>query len=184
MEELADAGFKIINEEFTKYKYITFLKEEVFFENNKHEIDKIAVFKERPTDPKRQKLEYIIKEIKDPVKFTSNNIYTCTVALSMLKNAIFFKNFRYVTQRLFEAGIIQRIPGKSDYSLSGKANEQSEIAEEFQIYNRKRVNVVLNWNDLSAGFYVWIGTVVLSIVVFVGENVKFRLAKLRNKLER
>lgn len=156
------------------------MREDVFLENSKHATNKVAVLEERPSDPKRQKMEYIINDLEGPVKFTSNNIQTCNLALSTLKQTIFYKNLRDATQRLFEAGIIQRIPGKSIYTLKDDAQEKNRIAEQFQIYNRKRVNVVLNWKDLCAGFYVWIGAAFLSIVVFIGENVKFRFSKFRN----
>lgn len=163
-----------------KNDYISFVKEDVFIENSKQINEKFASLEERPTNPNRQKLEYIIKDMKDPVKYTSDNIFTCKIGLLMLKQTIFYKNFRDVTQRLFEAGIIQRIPGRSDYSMSGQFQDQIEIAESFKVYNRKRFNVVLNWKDLCAGFYLWAGAAVFSILILIGEIIKFRLSKLKN----
>lgn len=130
------------------------------------------MFHERPLSRKHQHQEFFFRFFNDPIKFTSDNIATYNIAFIMRRNSIYYKNFREVIQRLFEAGILEQIPGISMFAKSTRGSSGFDAFEmHFKKYERKKDQVVLSLDYLHAGFLVWVGAVIVSIIVFVGELI-------------
>lgn len=127
---------------------------------------------ERPSSRKHQNREFYFRFYNDPIKFTSDNIATFNIAFIMMRNSIYYKNFREVIQRLFESGILQQTQGISMFSKKLRGSSKTDAFERFfKNFERKKDQVVLSWDYLHAGFLVWAGAVIVSLIVFVGELI-------------
>lgn len=134
--------------------------------------NKNAQFWVKVLNPKKRKLEYKFKGYDDPVKFIDDSVLTTLYGIAMQKNALVFNQFRDVLQRLFEAGLTQKYPGMTLFV-------SDDILDDFSVHERSESQVVLTWNHLYAGFYVWLGAVVISIIAFIGEHIVYRFNQLK-----
>lgn len=123
-----------------------------------------------------KKLEFKHKSIDYPVKFIDDDLFVVFFGLAIPKNSIFYKLFRDGVQRLFEAGITRIFPGQDFY------DNKEQI---FKVFDRDNHDgVVLTCKLLDACFYLWLGYVAISILVFIVELIVFRLTKgRRNQVE-
>lgn len=131
---------------------------------------KNAVTMFRPEFSKTETNEYYFKTYENPVKFTKNNYFTTRSVFAMDKNSIFFVQFRSILLRLFETGLIDQFSYSLDYYF--KIN--------FKEYERKKDEIILSWNYLYAGFYVWFGALLISFVVFVCELLYSKFMKKKH----
>lgn len=110
--------------------------------------------------------EYKYWEYEHPVKFASDNLFTEFLGFTMRRNHRFFKTFRDILQKLFEAGIVQYIDGMN---VNKKGGPNSIYRYTFSLYERMPLETALSWNYLYAGITIWMGFVVPSFAGFTGE---------------
>jgi hypothetical protein len=119
--------------------------------------------------PTKQLLEFKYLKFEDPVKMSRNNLFDSSLSgFKFEKNFIFYGTFRDELQKLFEFGIIDELKG----NFAEKIKKLSSSEQSIDVYESKKSEVVLSWDNLYAGFYLWIGACVISTIVFVGELVK------------
>lgn len=109
-------------------------------------------------------------------KFTKDNIFQITQGLSLPKNSIFFVLFKTEFQKLFESGIVQKFKFKSFFSYDEYRYDQKEISI-FKIHQEGKEVVPLSLSHLEAGFVIWLVTVLISIFVFLIENIYYQISK-------
>lgn len=129
---------------------------------------KFALLSTKPKFLKTGTEEFLFENAKYPVKFTKNNLYSTRHVFGMDKNSIFFIQFRKILRRLFESGMIDQ--------NSSKLKEHKKV---YIPYERKKEEIILSWNYLYAGFYVWLGALLISSIVFVFELMYY--AQLKKK---
>lgn len=93
--------------------------------------------------------------------------------LTIEKNSIFYKPFRKAVQRLFEAGITNKFPGKEQYQ------QHERYLMEHIHETDSHFGVVLTCKLLDACFYAWLGFVLLAILAFLGELLVFKITTRR-----
>lgn len=136
------------------------LTKDFFFIHKKN-----ALLVMRPEFKKTRTEEYLFGNFTDPVKYTNDNYFTSRVAFGMIKNSVLFVNVRNILERLLEAGLVKR---ESGFILK-------EYTNLYKIYERKKTQIILSWNYLYAGFYVWFGAVLISSLAFVCELIHSKL---------
>lgn len=95
-------------------------------------------------------------------------IFPLNINLVFLKGYPIFEQINFVLMHLKESGIISYLCEKISYSIELAMNKQNTIESN-----------VLNLNQLSIGFYLWICGLLLSATVFVIEHIKHKFC---NKL--
>lgn len=106
-----------------------------------------------------------------PMKFTKDNIYETKWAFSTNINNICFKLFRDEVEKLFEAGIANVYEGLQMMKTVSLKNLFSDL----EIYNDKIELTVLSLTHLKAGFIIWLVSIVIATLGFIGEHVHYRL---------
>lgn len=121
-----------------------------------------------------QSREFIYGYHKEPVKYSKNNVVTGMTGFAFRKYDIFYDTFRMQLQRLFEAGIISNLY-KRVFSLSG--------SRDVVLYEPKKKKEILSLKHLYPGFYIWIGSILVSCLAFVGEIITFRIQIFFNAVQ-
>jgi hypothetical protein len=116
-------------------------------------------------------------DYKQPVKFLRDNIYKFHTGLSTPKNSPLSKLLKDNIQRLFESGIFKHVMKKYDYG------ESKWMMELFKLVEDPPMFVPLNLTMLQAGFVIWLCSVAVSIVVYIGEQIYFHTSKRIGKIE-
>jgi hypothetical protein len=110
-----------------------------------------------------------LRNQENPLKYMKTNFWTMLSGFAASGRHILYEPFRAGTQRLFESGIIdhhlKKLFEKDDRRENQYNKEQTEEIE----HSRK----ILTLYMLSVGFYVWLTSVGISIVVFILEHIKF-----------
>lgn len=97
------------------------------------------------------------------VKFIEDDLFFEFIIFIGVHNNVLFKPFRDAIERLFEAGMMEIIPGHDFGEL---------ILNYMEIFNREdHDNIVLTLGHLEAGLWLWLGCVIASIIVFIGELI-------------
>jgi hypothetical protein len=96
------------------------------------------------------------------------------------RNHKFFENFDKKLKQLFEAGIIQHYRESLTELANPKRYEKPiKIHKEYLETTWKKNFVdgpkVLTWNDLEFGFKLWLWSLLIPIIVFIFEWIKFSL---------
>lgn len=106
----------------------------------------------------------------EPFKFANDDFESQIRGITMVKNDIYWKPFREVFQRLFECGITKFKP------ISPAANLMVE--GEIEYYDKSNHdNVVMSLHLLSAGFYVWLTCVLISLIALFAEIITHYIQK-------
>lgn len=110
-----------------------------------------------------------------PIKFIKENIHKATKGIMVVKNEIYWKPIHDAIQRLFEAGITKMLP----YNKFGIIT----LFRHFDVYDKNELEpTVLTLEILDAGFYVWLVSLAISMLVFFGEFIVHRIQmKVREK---
>lgn len=183
MEDLVEAGFTTCKIGF--YEHISKklnwygehkqceeeLKSKDFFSSNKN----TRLFL-KPSAKNVDGMEFYIKNYEDPFKYAKNSLFHSNIWLLMNKNSKLFMQFRSIITRLFEAGLVIR----DELNVSVLDGSRKKGGYELSIYTRKKDQVILTWNYLYAGFYVWMGAVLISCFVFISELLYSHLKKKIN----
>lgn len=128
----------------------------------------------------KQFVEFDYLTYKDPVRFSRDNFATMLQGFTFERNDIFFGTFRDELQRLFEGGFIKRVNFfDAYYEEVGKSSETKFLKE----HERKHTEVVLSWNHLYPGFYLWLGACFVSTLVFLVEKLAFYMIEKMEKMK-
>lgn len=129
-----------------------------------------------PGSEKKSQL-YKIKNSEKVVKFSRDNAFTFLEGFTLEKNDVLFKPFKKVIQRLFEAGILEKYPGKNAVNV----NKENNI----KIHDTQKKLVNLSLTHLQAGFVIWLSFVMIAIVSFFGEifHHQFKL-RIRGRVQK
>lgn len=104
-------------------------------------------------------------------KFTEDNFYVYKLGIAFENNFIHFKLFRDIIQKLHEMGITK--------SQEKKVYNDKQYKTKFDIVEKEIETRILTFDDLRAGFVIWLVAVLASIIVFIFEIVFFKISKKR-----
>lgn len=105
-----------------------------------------------------------------PVKFIEENVIEFSSGISSKKNCIFFKLLKDNVQRLFEAGITQKLK-------STKYTNDPNYIKLLNVHEQAKNWAPLDLTMLEAGFIIWLVAVGISILVFFGEIIFYRVIR-------
>lgn len=109
----------------------------------------------------------------DPIKHARDSLLSTTMGFAVTKDAFMFKTFRDYIQRMFECGLLLKSDGVNWYNrMYERIYHESK---EMVLFEKGSQHVVLGWNHLYAGFYVWLFAVVICTLVFLAEVVTYEL---------
>lgn len=182
LEGLIDAGFKLLlNEDLI---FDVFLEETIkasginyeyvnsstmgYYE--RHGRDKKVCFRffKNLIASQSKTFEFMLEMYDFPLKFINEDLLVSSkgVTFSDQKYNVLFKPFREGIRRIVEAGITDKMDGKNENELFGNMFKTYDSAN--------HDNVVLTTQLLGACFFIWLGCVGISILVFIMELIKFR----------
>lgn len=118
------------------------------------------------------KQENATRKFEDPVKFARDNLISTTMGFTMTRNAFMFEVFRDTMQKLFESGILLKSNGESWYEKIYDHVYKNDI-----VYVKEGKLVVLAWEHLHAGFYIWAAAVGICMMIFIAEIIVFNYQK-------
>lgn len=180
MEGLKQKNYEVfITNRFTDHElYIKKIGMKYFHHSDKPEIPdnfdallhgKFAIIMPRHPLTRLKKLEFKTHKGMNlgdsPVKFIKDDIHKEIKGISMLKNDLFWNLFHDAFQRLFEAGIADLQPF-IEFSM----------IDYFKVHDKNNLDcVVLSLQILDAGFYVWLVSILMSIIAFMIELLFHRI---------
>lgn len=130
----------------------------------------------------KQLAEFDYAAFKDPVKFSKNNIFTPLHGIGFYRNDIFYGTFRDELRRLFEGGFLEHNFYKNNKVWTSDPDDLKSGNKLFKEHIRKQSEVVLSWNYLHPGFYLWFGACIISTLVFIGEIVAHSYTRFVEKM--
>lgn len=119
----------------------------------------------RLPETNRKYVEYKMKELDDPFKFATDNLFTMLHGFRFNKHIFFYGAIRETLQRLFESGIL-----KCSSFLKFMRNKDSIV-----VHEKQTKYSTLTWDQLYPGFYIWLGASVLCVIVFIVEILVFEV---------
>lgn len=121
--------------------------------------------------PQKDQLKhFIFKHYEDPIKFSRNNIMSAHSGLAFCKNNILYGTFRELLQRLRDSGITK----KHIKSLTEIISDSKEARFSYvRLYDEKADIRPLSWEQLYAGFYIWLFASAISTFAFIAEKLIF-----------
>lgn len=103
------------------------------------------------------------------MKYTTDNLEIWKLGIRFENNFIYFKLFYDELIKIFESGI----PNLN--RQYGYNNMEKEAV--FKIADTKLNNRILSLEDLESGFFIWLVTLLIAIVVFIFEKIIFKIMK-------
>lgn len=99
-------------------------------------------------------------------KYTKENAFTQTKALTIFKNSIFCKLLRDEFEKLMESGILNTID---------RYREIKEFNDKIKPIELEIDLKILTFEDLQSGFVIWMVTVLVAIIVFILEKIFYNI---------
>lgn len=103
------------------------------------------------------------------MKYTKDDFTTWSIGIEFKRHFIHFKLFRVHIQKLFESGITKSQENKIFNDVHKEVKKKNKIVEKV-VETR-----VLTFDDLKAGFVIWLVAVLASIIVFIFEKIVYKL---------
>jgi len=142
------------------------------------EEDKHVFISMRPPGSEKKSHVYKMFKLNNTYKFPKDNFVSYLSGFTLEKNHILFKPLKKNLQRLFEAGVMEKYPGKNmffDYDNLMKP------------FDPPTDPVVLTLTHLQAGFMIWLCAVLIAILSFFGEIIFYHLTmqikRIRGKIK-
>lgn len=101
-------------------------------------------------------------------KFMEDDFFVWKIGIAFERNFIHFKLFRDEIEKLFESGILK--------SQERKVYQSKKYKNSYKIVEKEIQKRVLTFDDLKAGFVIWLAAVLASSIVFIFEIICFQMS--------
>lgn len=112
-------------------------------------------------------------------KSSKDNVFSYLSGFGLQKNHVLYKPFKKALQRLFEAGVMEKYPGKNMIDV---------FSNQIAIHDPQKDLKVLSYTDLKAGFVLWFCAVLIAIFSYFGEIIYFKctllIKRIREKIKK
>lgn len=105
-------------------------------------------------------------------KYTKDNLSNSKMGIRFDRNYIHFKVFSDEFEKLLESGILE----KFKYNPS----QDKGYLDYFKIVERQIDLKILTLEDLEAGIFIWLVSVLVAIIVYICEIIYFKITKREN----
>jgi hypothetical protein len=138
---------------------------------SKHYQGEIFEFPRYPKSHDKKSMIFKLGKSINSFKFLDDNLFTVTSGIVSNKNCIFYKLMRDNVQKLFEAGITQKLKGTKYTNLQF-------YKDLIKVHDTTKNWIPLDLTMLEAGFIIWLIAVAISILVLLIEVLFYYLSIL------